>query len=293
MNYSIEYLEKLLKAVDLFEVRFTDWMTTQVELDHNEARGIFPTVHPKDEVSASQIDEKELALAEAAGLACAAIKVTGAYIAVAGMGLLDPIANWSMMSQPKALLAPRDIRLTVANVKGRLEGMISDAAACESNDIPPFSPANLHPLIWKAAAPQWTIHQYRVAVSEAAGALTNYWRDRLGRKDVDGTKFWQQSLSPEPPVPGKPRLVWPGDPSDKTVKGMKSGLPMLTVSLKDLAAGLCLVSRNASAHAQRIVNEQEGMEQLAAYSFLARLLDRCEILSADDMPSSSGDGRES
>lgn len=104
--------------------------------------------------------------------------------------MLDPIANWSMMSQPKALFAPRDIRLTVANVKGRLEGMIYDAEACESNDIPPFSPANLHPLIWKAAAPQWTIHQYRVAVSEAAGALTNYWRDRLGRKDVDGTKFW-------------------------------------------------------------------------------------------------------
>lgn len=281
MSYSVEYLKRLLKAVDNFEVRFADWMTTQVESDHNNSRGILPTVWPKEGVSASQIDKKELALAEAAGLACSAVKVTGAYIVVAGMGMLDPIANWSMMSQPKALFAPRDIRLTVANVKGRLEGMIFDAEACESNDIPPFSPANLHPLIWKAAAPQWTIHQDRVAVSEAAGALTNYWRDRLGRKDVDGTKFWQQSLSPEPPVPGKPRLVWPGDSTDKTVKGMKSGLPMLTVSLKDLAAGLCLVSRNASAHAQRTVNEQEGMEQLAAYSFLARLLDQCEIKSAD------------
>lgn len=47
MSYSVEYLKRLLKAVDNFEVRFADWMTTQVESDHNNSRGILPTVWPK------------------------------------------------------------------------------------------------------------------------------------------------------------------------------------------------------------------------------------------------------
>lgn len=58
MSYSVEYLKRLLKAVDNFEVRFADWMTTQVESDHNDSRGILLTVWPKEGVSASQIDKK-------------------------------------------------------------------------------------------------------------------------------------------------------------------------------------------------------------------------------------------
>jgi len=57
MSYSVEYLKRLLKAVDDFEARFADWMTTQVESDHNNSRGILPTVWPKEGVSASRIDK--------------------------------------------------------------------------------------------------------------------------------------------------------------------------------------------------------------------------------------------
>lgn len=264
-------------------------MSTQVELDHTMARGILPTVWTKEGIPKTEVQKRELELSEAAGFASPAVKITGAYIVAAGMGTLDPITNWSMMSQPKALLTPRDIRLCVANIKGRLKNMIEEAESNENNNnnIPAFSPANFHPLIWHAAAPQWTIHQYRIAVSEAATALTNHWREKLGRSDADGTSFWQQSLSVEPPTIGRPKIVWPGEQLDKTVKSMKTGLPLLTISLKDLAAGLTLTVRNSSAHARKEVTEQEGMEQLAAYSLLARLLDQCEVRFAKETETDS------
>lgn len=281
MEYSVDYLQRLVEAIDEYEKCFSKWMLTQEETNHIQSKGLFPTAWKKEGVSDTEVQQKELALAEAAGPAAGAVKVTGAYIAVQGLGVLDPLSNWSTMTQPKAVISPRDIRLTIANVRGRLKALIRDAEAAEGNAIPVFSPANLHRIIWQAAAPQWTIHEYRIAISEAATALTNYWREKLHRMDVDGTQFWQQSLSPTPPTLGNPKIVWPGDDRDKTKKSMKNGLPALATSLKDLAAGMALTSRNVSAHAQRLLTEQEAMEQLAAYSFLARLLDMCEVQFAN------------
>ena len=49
-----------------------------------------------------------------------------------------------------------------------------------------------------------------------------------------------------------------------------------------LATGLNLTVRNVTTHTRTELSEQEAMERLAAYSYLARLLDRCEPSSADD-----------
>lgn len=277
MTYSVDYLQRLLKAIDEYEIRFNDWMSTQVESDHMQSRGMLPTVWRKEGIADTEIQQKEIALAESAGPASTAVNVTGAMIAVQGLGALDPLANWMTMTQPKSIFSPRDIRLVIATVRGRLKALIQDAEAIDDNSIPTFSPANLHPIIWQAAAPQWTIHQYRVAISEAATALTNHWREKLHRMDVDGTRFWQQALNQNPPTSGSPRIVWPGEKSDRTKRSMMAGLPSLATALKGLAEGLTLTSRNASAHARMLSNEQEAMEQLSAYSFLARLLDRCEV----------------
>lgn len=284
MVYNVDYLQILVEAVNEYEIRFNDWMSTQIESDYMQSRGLFPTVYRKDGVTDVEIQQKEIALAEAAGPAASAVSITGAYLVVQNMGAIDPLANWMIMSQPKSYLLPREIRLTIANVRGRLKALIRDAEATEHESIPAFSPANLHPIIWQAAAPQWTIHQYRVAISEAATALTNHWREKLRRMDVDGTQFWQQALIQKPPVPGSPRIVWPGEGNGKTKRSMTVGLPSLAVSLKGLAEGLSLTSRNTSAHARMLSNEQEAMEQLSAYSFLARLLDKCEVHFAEDSP---------
>lgn len=275
-TYGADYLKRLQTAVSDFEIAFDSWMQTQVEGNHMDSRGMFPTVWPREDANAAEIRDRELAVAETAGAAARAVAVTGAYFAIAGMGVLDPIANWSLMSSPRALFAPSDIRSTAATIRGRLRMMIDEAEAAAASEVPAFAPSQMHPTVWTAAAAHWTAHHYRVAVREAAEALTQEWKSKLGRKDVDDTVFWQQTLSPGDPTTGKPKITWPGDdPKDKTVKGIREGL-------NHLATGLNLTVRNVTTHTRLELSEQEGMERLAAYSYFARLLDQCNVLRDAD-----------
>ena len=276
--YSADYLTRLLAAVEQFERAFDAWMETQVESDLLNSRGLLPTVWAKDGEDQPKMRRLELDVAEAAGAAARAVSVTGAaQIGVAGIGAINPIENWSLMSSPKALVSPRDVRNTAATVRGRLRMMIDEAEAAVESEVPAFAPSQFHQTIWAGAAAHWTTHQYRVAVREAAEALTAEWKAKLGRNDVDDTVFWQQTLSPGDPEPGKPKLAWPGDPADKTNKSMRGGLEPLAKALNLLATGLNLTVRNVTTHTRDELSEQEGMERLAAYSYLARLLDACEI----------------
>lgn len=287
-TYSTEYLSRLLDAVAGFQEAFDAWMATQVESDHLSARGLLPTAWTRDGEDEAKVRQLELAVAEAAGAAARAVAITGAYMAVQGIGPVDPIANWSMMRNPKAFLSPQDVRTTAATVKGRLQAMIADAQAEATSDAPVFSPANLHPVVWSAAAAHWTTHQYRVAVREAAEGLTIHWKQRLGREDVDDTVFWQQTLSPGQPEPGRPKLVWPGDPDSKTAKSMRGGLESMAKALVQLATGVNLTIRNVATHTQDPLNEQEAMERLSAYSYLARLLDKWDPHIAESSGPSAG-----
>jgi hypothetical protein len=279
--YSVDYLRRLNAAVEEFEQAFNEWMHTQVESDHVNSRGLFPTVWVKEGQDEVAVRELELRVAETAGAASRAVSVTGAHMGVAGIGAIDPIANWSLMSAPKALLAPQDIRSTAATIRGRLRTMIDEAQAAEESGVPGFAPSQLHSLVWSAAASHWTTHQYRVAVREASEALTVHWKTRLSRKDVDDTVFWQQTLSPGEPEQGRPKLVWPGDTTDKTTRSMRGGLEPLAKALNSLATGLNLTVRNVTTHTREELSEQDAMERLAAYSYLARLLDACEIHQID------------
>src|SRR5690606_13465736 len=160
-NYSVDYLKRLNACVIDFESAFETWMDTQVETDHLSSRGLFPTVWTKDGEDEAKVRKLELAVAEAAGPASSAVSVTGSYIAVQGIGVIDPIANWSMMRNPKALLTPREVRTVAATVRGRLAALITDAEAAATTDVPAFSPALMHPVVWAGAAAHWTSHQYR------------------------------------------------------------------------------------------------------------------------------------
>jgi len=276
-KYGPDYLKRLITAVDAFHDAFEAWMGTQVESDHMNSRGLFPTVWTKEGQDEAKVRTLELAVAEAAGLAANAVEVTGAKIVVQGIGAIDPISNWSMMRNPKAFISPYDVRATAATVKGRLNSLLADAEARKDSDLPAFSPALMHDVVWTGAAVHWTSHQYRVAVREAAEGLTVHWKEALGRNDVDDTVFWQQTLSPGEPELGRPKLAWPGAPDDKTVRSMRGGLEPLAKALNSLATGLNLTVRNVTTHTRDELSEQEAMERLAAYSYLARLLDQCEV----------------
>ncbi|WP_406210585.1 TIGR02391 family protein [Kitasatospora sp. NBC_01560] len=203
-RYGADYLRRLHAAVDEFDIAFEKWAATQEESEIGSTRSLFPTARTKDGQDPSRVRTLELDVAEAAGAASRAVAVTGAQITVAGYGPLDPIANWALMSAPKALFSPQDVRNTAATVRGRLRLMIDEAEAATETDLPAFSPAQLHPVIWTAAAAHWTSHQYRAAVREAAEALNAHWKGRLARNDIDDTPFWQQTLAPGEPSLGRP-----------------------------------------------------------------------------------------
>ncbi|GAA0898131.1 MULTISPECIES: TIGR02391 family protein [Streptomyces violaceusniger group] len=279
-TYSADYLKRLMAAVERFEEIFGRWMETQEESDHVQTRGLYPTVWTKDGQDQAAVRTLELDVAEAAGAAARAVAVTGASMRVAGLGVVDPIENWSLMSAPKAIFTPQEVRATAARVRGRLSTMISEAEEAAQSGTPGFAPSELHEVIWTAAAAHWTTHQYRVAVREASEALTVHWKERLGRNDVTDTSFWQQTLSAGEPEPGKPKLAWPGPVEDQTAKSVRGGLAPLAGALNNLATGLNLTVRNVATHTRDELTEQEGMERLAAYSYFARLLDQCEIRRA-------------
>lgn len=97
------------------------------------------------------------------------------------------------------------------------------------------------------------------------------------RTQRDHALFWQQTLAPGDPEPGRPKLARPGGKDDKTTKSMRGGLEPLAKALNNLATGLNLTVRNVTTHTRDELAEQEAMERLAAYSFLAGLHDQCEI----------------
>ncbi|MFI8793136.1 TIGR02391 family protein [Streptomyces sp. NPDC055105] len=281
-TYSADYLKRLMAAVERFEEIFGRWMESQEESDHVQTRGLYPTVWTKEGQDQAAVRALELDVAEAAGAAARAVAVTGASMRVAGLGVVDPIENWSLMSAPRAIFTPQEVRATAARVRGRLSTMISEAEETAESATPGFAPSELHEVIWTAAAAHWTTHQYRVAVREASEALTVHWKERLGRNDVTDTSFWQQTLSAGEPEPGKPKLAWPGPAEDQTAKSMRGGLAPLAGALNNLATGLNLTVRNVATHTRDELTEQEGMERLAAYSYFARLLDQCEIRRAKE-----------
>lgn len=283
--YGVDYLMRLRAAVVEFERALEAWLETQHVGSLLESRGLFPTVWTNDGVDESRVRQLELDVAAAAGAAARAVQVTGAYLIVGTLNdPLDPIANWALMSLPRAVLDPHTVRTTAANVRGRLDTMLAEAEAEADDAVPGFAPSQLHPLVWSAAADHWTTHQRRVAIREAAEALTSHWRSVLGRKDVDGTKFWEQTLSEGEPQPGRPKLAWPGDDLDMTVQNMRHGSREMAKALSHLATGAGRTIRNVTTHSGDELSEQEGLERLAVYSYLARLLDRCEVRRHPDDP---------
>lgn len=270
-QYTQEYLAALSAGVERFEVAFESWMETQSETDAMFMPGIVQRTFPKEGFDPVVAQRRELAVSEAAGLAAKAVSVTGSYLMVQGLPEpIDPVSNWRNMTQPKAFLTPGEVRAACASIRGRLEALEVDAMAGDDGGAPIFTPSAFHAVIWTAAAPHWTIHQYRVAVREAGEALNLHWKERLSRTNVQDTDFWGQTLATEEAQPGRPRLRWPGPETDNTAKSMREGL-------MGLAKGLNLAVRNVATHSREEISEQDGMERLGAYSHLARLLDQCEI----------------
>ncbi len=142
------------------------------------------------------------------------------------------------------------------------------------SSAPAMSADALHPLVWDAASGRWGAGHYSDAVQRAATFLNANVQDLTGRRDVSDSELMREAFSLSDPAPAKPRLWWPGDSADLTVKSMRVGI-------LNMAQGVFSAIRNPATHSTDDMERQEALEQLATLSILARWIDRCELVRAE------------
>ncbi len=136
---------------------------------------------------------------------------------------------------------------------------------------PRLSAGQFHPWVWEAARDLWRNGHYRSAISSAALRVNAETQAKVGRMDASEVKLFQPTFSSDAAKPGNPRLrVWPNDGSD-TYKSIHRGISAF-------AEGLYAGIRNPNSHAvQGELDETVALEQLAAFSVLARWVDDAKV----------------
>lgn len=172
-------------------------------------------------------------------------------------------------SSPSVVLLQEGIDLA-AYALGVLETQEDTDSHVTGSSAPAMSADAFHPLVWQAASRLWSDGHYGQAVQRAATFLNAHVQDRCGRHDVSDATLMAQVFSLDAPRPDKPRLRWPGNDADLTVKAMRSGL-------LNMSQGCFLAIRNPATHGTDEVSRQVAFEYLAVLSALARWIDLCVL----------------
>jgi hypothetical protein len=247
------YLRDLAEHVAEFRAAFIALLELHTPTYKGPGRGIAPPVSPLDDADESELEARRARVSTAAGRARRAPSLTGVRFGVQGVsGAVDPIAAWNTVTQPKPVLEPANI----IDACGQMIGSLEDLAARAEAELPPtVDVAGMHPAVWGQAARLWRDGHYRQAVSAAADGAVQLVKARTGRSNIPDTSQWQQAFSNNPPRPGEPRLRWPGDPADQTVKSMNDGL-------RQFAPGAQMTIRNPATHGPGEMTQQEAVERL-------------------------------
>jgi hypothetical protein len=138
------------------------------------------------------------------------------------------------------------------------------------DNAPTLDAAHLHPWIWEGARSLWQSQHLREAVRAAAVKLNAETQNKLAVRDVSETALFQMAFSADEPAPSKPRLRLPEDDGGKTALSVRRGIMAF-------AEGCFSAIRNPTSHdVQEELPENEALEQLAAFSVLARWVERAE-----------------
>jgi hypothetical protein len=138
-------------------------------------------------------------------------------------------------------------------------------------DSPDLVADQLHPWVWEAAAPMWRAGSAQEALHAAARSVNARLQQKLGRHDVADAKLCREAFSLDDAAMGKPRLRFSGDRTSETWRSRQNGGIQF-------GAGCFEGIRNISAHVDGLeLTDQVALEQLAAFSVLARWIDECEV----------------
>jgi Protein of unknown function (Hypoth_ymh) len=141
-------------------------------------------------------------------------------------------------------------------------------------DSPDLVADELHAWVWEAAAALWNAGSMQEAVHAAARSVNARLQQKLGRRDLADARLCREAFSLSDPVHSQPRLRFPGDRRSETWRSRQNGGIQF-------GAGCFEGIRNPAAHEDRLeLGEQVALEQLAAFSVLARWIDECEVETA-------------
>ncbi|WP_327156374.1 TIGR02391 family protein [Streptomyces tubercidicus] len=152
--------------------------------------------------------------------------------------------------------------------------LLRDAEVRErlGDNAPQLSAGAMHPWAWDGARALWRSGHFREAVTAAAKKVNAETQNRVGRRDASETALFQSVFSKDPPRPGQPRLRLMADDNSDTFKSVHRGAMAF-------AEGCYAGIRNPNSHEDGLpeLPEHEALEQLAAFSVLARWVDSATL----------------
>jgi len=142
------------------------------------------------------------------------------------------------------------------------------------DNAPRLSAAAMHPWVWDGARSLWHSGHFREAVTAAARKVNAETQNKVGRRDVSETRLFQQVFSVDAPKAGQPRLRLMADDGSDTFRSIHRGAMAF-------AEGCYAGIRNPNSHEDGLpeLPEHQALEQLAAFSVLARWVDTAVLVS--------------
>jgi uncharacterized protein (TIGR02391 family) len=138
---------------------------------------------------------------------------------------------------------------------------------------PTLDASHFHRWAWDGARSMWSSRHYSQGVFQALMRVNAETQNKVGITHLDNTKLFQQVFSTNDPKPGDIRLRLGSEEESETYRSLHRGVAAL-------AEGLFAGIRNVTAHvaSEDDGDEQRALEQLAAVSMLARLVDDARLV---------------
>ena len=140
------------------------------------------------------------------------------------------------------------------------------------DNAPDMDAGDLHPWAWENCRSFWNTGHFHQAVMQAAMRINAETQSKLGRMDVSETALFNEAFSLSDPKLGSPRLRLAENDGSKTYESLHRGA-------RAFAEGLYAAIRNPGMHVPTDGGEEQlALEQLAAFSLLARWVDQAEVV---------------
>ncbi|MEU6462642.1 TIGR02391 family protein [Streptomyces sp. NPDC046976] len=139
-------------------------------------------------------------------------------------------------------------------------------------DAPQLSASTLQPWVWSRARALWQSGHCREAVTAAARKVNAETQNKVGRRDASETALFQSVFSRDDPKPAQPRLRLMNNDGSDTFRSLQRGAATFT-------EGCYAAIHNPNSHEDELpeLPEPQALEQLVAFSVLARWVDTAEL----------------